>query len=879
MSKTSKRRLSKRESRLSLLMVLAIPLICGGNEAHAQQCTTAGSNQTCVNSIFLSGGASGITDTATLTLTNAGTGTVSGSTFGINAADSTNVTNFGTITSGAFAISAANAANVFNYGTISGAIGISASTSNVTNNMGTISGSIFGISANAAIVSNSGSISGGTFGIFSTTATVSNQGSILVGAGGTGINANNTANITNGGAIAGGAIGISASNAAFVSNSGTISGSNTGVSAGSANLINEGTILGGVAISLSQNSTLVNSGTVIGATGTAINFGGGTNTLKLDPGFTITGKVVGAGNDTFQLGGTGNGTFDLGLIGPARQYQGFSNFNKVDDSSWTVTGIFSPSASWNVQSGTLLVNGDLSAASGVTIGSGGSLGGLGTVPTLAVNNGATLAPGLPGEIGTLHVAGNLVLASAASYLVQVSPGIASSTIVSGTATLNGQLIANGTGGAYTVGQKYTVLSASGATGSFTGFQIDGNFGSTQPTIAYDSNQIFLVLAPANLASHLPVGSSKNLENVARSIDAANVGTPPLAFQNLFNLAPQQLQSALTQLSGEAATGAQESAFRITDEFLSLLVDSGSTHGNFARTTAAIGPTDPSRKTLASKLTTWGAFYGSTESKNADPDGIGSHDLTVRTSGFAAGVDAQIAPGTTLGIASAGGNASWSLSDALGGGHSDVFQVGAYGSQRFGAGYLSGAIAYGAHWISTGRSVTVNGLDQLDADYVAQTFSGRLESGYHLQLPLFQLTPYAALQAQNFTSPRYSESSAVGSPFALEFDSLLASRVRTEVGSWANRTFGLSSGSKLDLWGRVGWAHDWQATPQASATFVDLPAANFVVSGAAPARDLLLWTGAAEWQWRSGWSLLTKLDGESASGLLAYRGTLQFRYAW
>lgn len=77
-------------------------------------------HQTCAKSISLSGGANDIFDTATLTVTNTGTGTISGSLFGINGP---------------------NPANITNYGTILGGITIAASPSvtvalNVTNNLG-----------------------------------------------------------------------------------------------------------------------------------------------------------------------------------------------------------------------------------------------------------------------------------------------------------------------------------------------------------------------------------------------------------------------------------------------------------------------------------------------------------------------------------------------------------------------------------------------------------------------------------------------------------------------------------------------------------------------------------------------------------------------
>ena len=64
---------------------------------------------------------------------------------------------------------------------------------------------------------------------------------------------------------------------------------------------------------------------------------------------------------------------------------------------------------------------------------GGSIGGNGTLGNTTINGG-TLAPG--NSIGTLSINGNLVLTSAAAYIVEVSPTQADRTNVTGTATLD-----------------------------------------------------------------------------------------------------------------------------------------------------------------------------------------------------------------------------------------------------------------------------------------------------------------------------------------------------------------------------------------------------------------------------------------------------------
>src|SRR5262249_60330006 len=68
--------------------------------------------------------------------------------------------------------------------------------------------------------------------------------------------------------------------------------------------------------------------------------------------------------------------------------------------------------------------------------------------------------------------------------------------------------------------------------------------------------------------------SINQCNVANVINAFfnNGGALPPAFANLFGLTGVNLGNALSQLSGEAATGAQQAAFQLTNQFLGIMLD-------------------------------------------------------------------------------------------------------------------------------------------------------------------------------------------------------------------------------------------------------------------------------------------------------------------
>ena len=105
------------------------------------------------------------------------------------------------------------------------------------------------------------------------------------------------------------------------------------------------------------------------------------------------------------------------------------------------------------------MNGSI-ANSALTVNAGGAIGGIGTIGNTTINGG-TLSPG--NSIGTLTVQGNLVLTSAAAYLVEVSPTNADRTNVTGTASLAGTVQAVFGPGAY-IARTYTILSAAGGLG-------------------------------------------------------------------------------------------------------------------------------------------------------------------------------------------------------------------------------------------------------------------------------------------------------------------------------------------------------------------------------------------------------------------------------
>ena len=144
-----------------------------------------------------------------------------------------------------------------------------------------------------------------------------------------------------------------------------------------------------------------------------------------------------------------------------------------------------------------------------------------------------------------------------------------------------------------------------------------------------------------------------------------------------------------------------------------------------------------------------------------------------TAGFAGGLDYRVTPNTVVGVALAGGGTNWSLAQGLGGGKSDAFQAGVYGATRSGPAYLAAAFAFTNHWMSTDRFAFAG--DHLTASFNAQSIGARVESGYRFATMFGGLTPYAAIQAQSFRTPSYSETDVNGGGFALAYNGRTAHR--------------------------------------------------------------------------------------------------------
>ncbi|MGH6789761.1 MAG: autotransporter outer membrane beta-barrel domain-containing protein [Pseudolabrys sp.] len=587
------------------------------------------------------------------------------------------------------------------------------------------------------------------------------------------------------------------------------------------------------------------------------------------------GAIVANFTDTLKLGAEidGNGTLTK---------KGAGTLILTNDNTY--------SGNTTVSGGTLEVDGTIENSL-IKVTNGARLTGKGTVFNTQIAKGGTLAPG-SGKAGTtLTIDGRLAFKAGSHYATTLGSSGASKVNVTGKASLNGNVIAN-VGAGTSLSKQYTILHSGGLNGTtFTGVTTNSNF---LAGLSYTTTDAILTLTGALGAGG---GLGGNQQGAANAVNTFfnNSGALPANFSAVYNLTGGALSQALAQLSGEAAVSGQRGAFQMMNEFLDLMLDP-SADGRSGAGGAALGfapeqqaslPSDvtqayasvfkaPANPAFEQRWRTWGAGFGGYSKANGDA-AAGTHDVTARTYGVTGGIDYRVNPDTVIGFAVAGAGGNWSLPQSLGGGHDDAFQAGIYAMTHSGPAYLSAALAFANHWMSTDRNAF--GGDHLTASFNAQSYGGRVETGYRFPTLPVSVTPYAALQAQAFHTPAYSEADVTAGGFGLNFGSRNATDTRGELGARFDTTMPLRDGMSLTLRARAAWAHDWVDNPSLAATFQTLPGASFTVNGAASAKDSALTSLGAELRINRAWSIAAKFDGEFASGVQTYSGTGTIRYVW
>ena len=413
----------------------------------------------------------------------------------------------------------------------------------------------------------------------------------------------------------------------------------------------------------------------------------------------------------------------------------------------TLLGVNTYTGGTRIGGGTLIVNGSIASSDHTVVDPGATLAGSGTVGRTTIGGGGIFAPG-SGAPGThMTVTGSLAILSGAIYLVQLNPTLASSANVTD-ATLRGTVNAQFAAGSY-VARAYTILSAAnGFAGTFNALTTNSLPGGFTAHLSYLNGHDVILNLEAVLGVALGVPLNRNQQSAATAINNFfnNGGTLPPSFATVFGLTGAAAANALTQLSGETATGSQQTTFNAMTQFMGVMTDpfmvgrgggaitgAGATSfadenhtGKTARDAYGMFTKAPLAQIHEPRWSVWAAGFGGSQTTDGSTS-AGSNTTTSSVFGTAVGADYRFSPFTIAGFALAGGGTSFSVANG-GTGRSDLFQVGAFVRHTVGPAYFSAALAYGWQDITTNRTVTAAGVDRLHAAFNANAFSGRLESG-------------------------------------------------------------------------------------------------------------------------------------------------------
>jgi fibronectin-binding autotransporter adhesin len=620
-----------------------------------------------------------------------------------------------------------------------------------------------------------------------------------------------------------------------------------------ANTYTGGTTISGGALQLGEGGTsgsilgdVVNNGVLafdrsdattfsgaISGTGGVQQIGGGATTLtaantyaggtRIDAG-TLTGSATSFGSGAILDNATlvVDQAADAGF---ANAIDGTGAFVKTGAGALTYAGTATLSGPTTVSAGALIVRGSL-ASSPVTVQSGATLGGAGSVGAVTLQTGSAVSPGE--GIGTLTVNGAYAQAAGATYQLEIDPraGVADKIVVSGAASLSAgaALNVNRTGaGAFTPGAVYTVLTAAG--GVSGAFDLKGDTVDVSAFLAlkanYDPNDVWLTVV-----QNRPLSTSASTPNQAVAAGAADqLPTNSDVRTALLNLPTDAAaQAAFDRLSGEVHASAQGVLVAqngaVRDAVLARLSD------------AACGVHDNTHENAAcpdDRAAGWAQVLGGWGRVGSDGNATG---LGQSSTGFLIGFDAPVGA-WRAGVFAGYTRSDWDLNDERGSGDSDDYHLGAYGGRRWDALKLSLGADYTRHQIETGRSAAFPGFAQnLNAKYGADGGDAFADLAYKVERGGIDLEPFADVAHVVLSTDSFTEK---GGSAALSGASETMQTTVTTLGVRPSTAVTLGS-VKATVRGMIGWRHGFgDVDPNSHLAFAS-GGDSFDVHGAPIARN-------------------------------------------
>ena len=515
-----------------------------------------------------------------------------------------------------------------------------------------------------------------------------------------------------------------------------------------------------------------------------------------------------------------------------------------------------------VSAGTLQADGTPDVLSRLVV-AGGLLSGTGklTATNGVVQTGGTIAPGSATATGTLTIAGNFVQQAGGTLLSRLSATHSSDLVVTGSATLGGNLLIGGiTGQQPSTDLTYTVLTAGGRTGTFA--SVKSTLAFLAPTAVYGSQTVAVSLARNNQPLEAVATNATDM-SVAKALDKLSPGNPVVsqlvtratvsstqvdsvtkaliiealgsesAANALLEQSDAQNDLALSSLAGEGLVAAQNLAFSNASFFVEGIRQQSQSWliGLPAPGAAIAGKSGGSYA--------WVNVQGGAAQLRGDGTnyGINSNGVNVQL-----GANYQINTQAMVGVAIGGSNSMFSVSDLSTSGNLSTVNLGLYGIARHDDFYAAGTLAYARNSATTNRTVTVFDLnDRQKASFNIDTLSARLELGYRAETPLVNITPFAAVEPTWLWQSAFSESQQTGgnsdTSLGLNVTAQQTTSLPASLGLQFDRRIDLENGWSVSPVVRAAWIREFMPQRSINAQLQMAPGETFTSYGLSAATNV------------------------------------------
>jgi outer membrane autotransporter protein len=539
--------------------------------------------------------------------------------------------------------------------------------------------------------------------------------------------------------------------------------------------------------------------------------------------------------------------------------------------------------------------------SGTIVAAGGAAG----FSTGLCNSGMCVTGGTVAPVGMLSIQGNYTQTGGLLQFELAPTGANGLLAVSKTATLGGTLDVTVRAGLYGVSTPYTLLTASAIDGKFAqsiSSPLSAFLSFSGPMYSPTSVGVTLTRTPFGAVA----GLNANQRAVGNALESAYATTLTGPAATLYtNLLMTGTPQALSQLSGEGTTAAQNATFASGRMFDSLLMDQGafwrsgetadSNGVTFREAPLAYAPEKKNKAASAAfkelkappvyqprTWRVWSGGFGGVQSFNGDAS-IGSADARSAAAGGAMGFDYQVDPTRLVGVAVGGSDSHFSVPDRATSGNLVGGHVGAYGVASWGALYAAGVLSYSRFDNEVTRTIAgVGPPETATGRFASDLFGARLEVGRSYALPWLNVTPFAAVQTATLWQRGFTETSAAdGLPgiLGLSYQSHTTTSLPTFLGVQLDTRWALTNGMVWSPFVRAAWMHEFRPDRSIAGSFVSVPGALFAVDGARAWSDALKINAGSRLALNQYASLFASFDGEFANSGHSYAGRGGVRFSW